>query len=162
MDENGPLKRLELRNTNRPMDVIMHWYRGGTLNLNPPYQRGDVWGAKRRRNLIRSVLLGIPIPSIVINDRFDAGWGVDEVYAVIDGKQRMTTVIEFCEGRLKIPGSWIGMSGDVTFNEMPVATQRGIKNHPLAFSEGTLATIEDEIEVFELVNYGGVPQGESD
>jgi hypothetical protein len=154
-------ERLRLSQTARPMDVFAYWKREGYLDLNPPYQRGDVWGVIRRRNLIRSIMLGIPIPSIIINDRFAANWG-NEI-AVIDGKQRITTILMFLEGDLKVPAEWFGIDGDeITFPELPIARQRGMKNMPLPLCEGQLRTIEEEREVFELVNFGGVPQGESD
>ena len=156
-----PLERLRLAQTARPLDVILHWKREGYLELSPPYQRGDVWGPIRQRNLIRSVLLGVPIPSLIINDRFAAGWG--EEIAVIDGKQRMTTVLDFLEGKLEVPGGWFSIDPKlVTFDALPIARQRGFRNMPLQVAEGQLKTLEAEIEVFELVNFGGVPQGQSD
>ena len=158
-----PLKRLQMSTTNRPLDVIRHWRNEGLLMLNPPYQRGDVWGATRRVNLIRSILLGIPIPSIVINDRMNANWGDDEYsYAVIDGKQRCQTVLMFMDNQLAIPGEWVGMNGDVLFGDLRLPKQRSIKSHPLGFCEGSLKNLEQEFKVFELINFGGVPQGESE
>lgn len=157
-----PLSRLRLSTTNRPLDVIRHWRNEGMLYLDPPYQRGDVWGEERRVNLIRSVLLGVPIPSIVVNDRLGAEWVDDYRLAVIDGRQRCQTVLMFMDSDLAIPGSWVGMSGDVLFSELPIERQRGIRNHAMGFCEGHLETIEQEHEVFELINFGGVPQGEAD
>ncbi len=37
-----------------------------------------------------------------------------------------------------------------------------VANHGIAFSEGRLPDLESEKEVFELINFGGVPQGEND
>ena len=66
------LTRLRLSQTARPVEVIRYWHSENAMELNAPYQRGDVWGEVRQRNLIRSILLGIPIPSIIINDRATA------------------------------------------------------------------------------------------
>ena len=159
------LERLKLSQTARPIDVITYWRNSGGMLLDPPYQRGDVWGTLRRRNLIRSLLLGIPIPAVIINDRFGAGWGGDDFIscAVIDGKQRMTTILMFLDDLLAIPGEWVGIDKElVLFSELPIARQRGMRHHPIPFCEGQLPNIEAEIEVFELVNFGGVPQGETD
>jgi hypothetical protein len=156
-----PLKRLRLAQTSRPIDVIIHWKREGYLELSPPYQRGDVWGPIRKRNLIRSLLTGVPIPSLIVNDRFSAGWGTE--ISVIDGKQRMTAVIDFIEGKIQAPGEWFGMDvGMVAFDSLPIAQQRSFRLTPIQIAEGNLGTIEEEIEVFELVNFGGVPQGQTD
>lgn len=160
------LERLQLSATNRPLDVIRYWYNDKGMELNAPYQRGDVWGVTRQRNLIRSILLGVPIPSIVINDRASAGWDQLISCAVIDGKQRITAIIGFLNGTLAIPAEWLGVAGDseglVRFDFLPLPMQRGIKFHPIAFCEGQLPSIEAEREVFDLINFGGVPQGETD
>ena len=162
MNSNIPIIRLRLSQTNRPIETVDYWQKDNGMDLNAPYQRGDVWGEVRQRNLIKSILLGIPIPSIIINDRFSAGWSDTVSCAVIDGKQRITTILKFLSGDLKVSGTWFGLDGDVSFLDLPRNIQRGIKNTPLAFTEGQLGSLEEEKEVFELVNYGGVPQGETD
>lgn len=159
------LSRLSLSATNRPLDVIRHWADTGDLLLSPPYQRGDVWGPTRRQNLIRSILLGVPIPCIIVNDRLGAGWAGEKgsAFAVIDGKQRITTILDFLENRLLVPGSWFGTADEeLCFSMLPMAKQRGLRCLPIPFAEGRLPTIEMEEEVFNLVNFGGVPQGQSD
>lgn len=158
----APLQRLRLSQTARPVEVINYWRKSEGLLINPPYQRGDVWGPIRKRNLIRSILLGIPIPSIIINDRASAGWDELITCAVIDGKQRITAILKFLDGELDVPGEWFGLPGKVTFTDLPMADQRGFRQRPIPFTEGQLSSIEAEMEVFELVNFGGVPQGESD
>lgn len=156
------LERLSLSQTNRPIDVLEYWSKDDQMLLSPPYQRGDVWGPIRRRNLIRSILLGIPIPSIVINDRFGAGWSDRISCAVIDGKQRITSILMFLHGELDVPGEWFGMPGNVIYDDLPERDRSGIRMHAIPFTEGCLKSIEEETEVFELINFGGVPQGQSD
>lgn len=146
--------------TARPIDVFDYWNKQGHLLLSPPYQRGDVWGNTRRRNLIKSILLGVPIPSIIVNDRFAGNW--DETVAVIDGKQRITTILMFLNSDLSVPGEWFDVWGEVTYAQLPLPQQRRFKTIPLQVCEGQLPNIESEIEVFELVNFGGVAQGETD
>jgi uncharacterized protein with ParB-like and HNH nuclease domain len=168
-----PLKRLSLQQLNRPLDCIQIWGRDNRLLLDTPYQRGDVWGPVRQRNLIRSILMGIPIPSIITNDRSRSGtWPADEMwkFAVIDGKQRLTAILKFLNDELYVPAEWFlqdqvewtTFMTVVKFSDLKIAQQRRIQNTPIIFSEGSLRTIEEEMEVFELVNYGGVPQGETD
>ena len=69
---------------------------GGELNISPPWQRSDVWPLKKKRELIRSLLLGIPLPSIILhiqNDRM----------SVIDGKQRLTAIVQFMRNEWNLP-----------------------------------------------------------
>ncbi len=164
-------KRLELEQTNRPCGEIMRWQDDGYLWLDPPYQRGDVWGERRRVNFIRSMLMGIPIPSIIINSRID--WSDEDLrIVVIDGKQRITSVLKFITNELMIPSNWLygagasfdrdSSSGLVGWSDIDKVTKRKFLNIPLAFSEGKLESLELEKEVFDLVNFGGIPQGEKD
>lgn len=154
------LQRLHLNQSSRPMGTISYWKRTGDLLLDAPYQRGDVWGPVRQRNLIKSFLTGVPVPAIIINDRFAADWGT--AYAIIDGRQRCTAILAFVEGRLAVPGEWFDLQGEVTFEGLPVATQRRFRNLPILTCEGALPSLEAEQELFELINFGGVPQGQSD
>jgi len=158
------LQRLSLTSKHRPLDVIKHWSESGHLFLDPPYQRGLVWGNRRKVNLIRSILLGIPIPSITVNDRFEAGWGgLEAPMAVIDGKQRITAVMDFLNNNLSVPGEWFGVESDlVLFGDLTVPQQRSFRHTPMTFSEAVLPSEDAEREVFDLINFGGVPQGESD
>ena len=63
------------------------------LNLSPTYQRGDVWPTSFCQQLIESVLRGIPLPSIILL-RPQAGKGTGP-YEVVDGKQRLTSILRF-------------------------------------------------------------------
>lgn len=159
------LSRLPLAATNRPIDVIKHWRKSGYLLLDAPYQRGVVWGKKRQRNLIRSLCLGVPIPAIIVNDRFNARWKGEDGHAiaVIDGKQRCTAILRFLDNELDVPGEWFGLEGPVLLRDLPEAEQRGFRmTITMPFAEGTLSTIGQEQEVFDLINFGGLQQGESD
>lgn len=169
---NG-LEKIDFRNTNRPLDVILHWRKDSGregLLLDPPYQRGDVWGLKRRRNLIRSLLMAIPIPSIIINQRLLTDtWGNDYRIAVIDGRQRITTVFKFVDGEFSVPAEWFAerdvieqKDGEVFFSGLAIPRQRKLLNGPVAFCEARAENLEQEQHIFELINFGGLAQGEVD
>jgi len=153
-------ERLTLNNTNRNIGFLKHYE--GEMDLNPPYQRGDVWGVTRRRSLIRSLMLGVPIPALVINDRFSATGDMSTGYAVIDGKQRITAFLMFYRDELKVDGELFGLEGMVTFSELPENMQRHFSCLPIPVCEAQIKTIDGEREVFDLINFGGLAQGESD
>jgi len=68
----------------------------GRLDLQPSWQRRDVWSLKKKRELIQSLLLGIPLPSIIIHKH-------DETISIIDGKQRLTAIVKFMRNEFKLP-----------------------------------------------------------
>lgn len=169
---NG-LEKIDFRNTNRPLDVILHWRKDSGregLLLDPPYQRGDVWGLKRRRNLIKSLLMAIPIPSIIVNQRLETNtWGNDYRIAVIDGRQRITTVFKFVDGEFSVPADWFSkndliesQNGEVFFHGLSIYRRRKLLNGAVPFCEARAETIEQEQHIFDLVNFGGLAQGEVD
>jgi hypothetical protein len=68
----------------------------GRLDIEPPWQRKDVWSLKRKRELIKSLILGIPLPSIILHNKAGSR-------AIIDGKQRLTAIIQFLRNEWKLP-----------------------------------------------------------
>lgn len=70
-----------------------YWAGKGNLNLNPSYQRGDVWPTSDAQKLIESVLRGIPLPSIILLN--PEGDKRSKQYEVVDGKQRLTSLLRF-------------------------------------------------------------------
>lgn len=184
MQSDGPLVEANLNTTNRPMawliDRGLGESRGAMFDLDQPYQRGHVWGVARRQNLIRSVLMGVPIASIVVNDRHLAHFNEpgypdsrNWAYAIVDGKQRVTTIMMFGRDEFAVPASWF-RAGSVETTEdtedgpyvrysgLTETGRRRFENKPLAVSEGRFPTLADERMIFELVNYGGVHQGDVD
>lgn len=83
-------------------EQIIQWfrdeYRKGTLIIKPPFQRKPVWGTKQKCNLIESILLGMPIPEIYIQRVVSAEGEVQ--YALVDGQQRIRTVLQFIGSEL--------------------------------------------------------------
>jgi hypothetical protein len=141
----------------------------GELDDTPSYQREYVWSEERQRNLIKSLTMGLPTGSIYINQR-----DLMKPRVVVDGKQRLNAVVRFFSGELMVPSEWFsaeqirtGFNGeDLSFHDLTEATQRlwsnsATTNVYLSYFEGEDAE-EKEKELFELINYGGVPQGASD
>ena len=160
------LERLSISTSQIGIREIRSWRDNDELCLDPPYQRGDVWGNTRRVNLIRSLITGVPVPSIVINDRFAARWSEGNWQnAVIDGKQRTTTILMFLDSELAVPGHWFESPDPtdmVTYNQLSEIEQRVLRGLTIGVCVCTLPDLDHEQEVFELINFGGVPQGESD
>lgn len=94
----------------KTVEDLMSLYRNGRLDLDPAFQRDSVWKDRDRAKLIDSILRGYPLPAVFFHRRTD-GDG-DLVYSVIDGKQRIESILRFCgemrgafEARVMLPGS---------------------------------------------------------
>lgn len=149
------------------------------LILDPPYQRGAVWTLDQRIALVRSWLMGTPIQGIVLNDRARTTWKGESPdsgsIAVVDGKQRVMTAAAWFDGELAVPATWF--TPEWLTDEF-VQTEDGLyvthkhlsrpgrtmakMNFKLPRIEATLATVEEEAELYLLVNGGGTPQTAAD
>ncbi len=69
-------------------------YKEGEIIINPNFQRKFRWSQYQRSKLIESILIGVPIPSVFVYQNKDGKW------EVVDGVQRLSTIIEFM-GELK-------------------------------------------------------------
>lgn len=64
---------------------------GDTFDVNPGFQRRDAWTLSRKSSYIESVILGLPVPQIVLaEDSNQKGR-----FIVLDGKQRLVTLKQF-------------------------------------------------------------------
>jgi Protein of unknown function DUF262 len=63
----------------------------GNIQLSPKFQRRDAWDIGRKSRFIESIMLGFPIPHIVLAaHRKERG-----KFVVLDGKQRLLTILQF-------------------------------------------------------------------
>ena len=75
---------------------VVNLYSSGEIVIRPEFQRLFRWSIGQKSRLIESILLGIPLPTIFVMQREDSVW------EVIDGLQRLSTILEFM-GELRSP-----------------------------------------------------------
>lgn len=91
------------------IQVLIDLYGKGQINLNPSYQRGDVWSASMRSDLINSLWNNFNIPPVLFNQIGDLDDGTF-IFNTIDGKQRLTSFIKFFAGEIPVK-----ISGHLTY-----------------------------------------------
>lgn len=72
----------------------------GMLDMTPSFQRNPVWSTRQKSYLIDSVLNGYPIPEIYIQQDVDADGNTK--YIIVDGQQRMRSVLEFLDDKFPL------------------------------------------------------------
>lgn len=77
---------------NKTIQEFVLLFKNGQLNLEPGFQRDSVWTLSDRKKLIESLLQNYPIPSVFLYRQHENG---RLRYDVIDGKQRLETVLMF-------------------------------------------------------------------
>jgi hypothetical protein len=175
----NPVREVSILVSARAWGDLIHQLQKGDVTYDLPYQRGDVWSYEQRILLIYSILSGTPVPSLIINDRPDRMWyGPDgkmdqPAYAVIDGKQRITTVRMFMEDGLLVPASWFPAerieateSTDdgpyVRWSGLSRPAQRFFENKPVPVGEAHVGSVRAEAQIYLRVNGTGTPQDAAD
>lgn len=93
------------RNTTfQDISWFLDMYKNDQLDLDPPYQRLSVWSSRDKSFFIDTILNNYPAPPIFLHKTTDENGRV--TYHVIDGKQRLLTIIEFTENLVRIPGDF--------------------------------------------------------
>ena len=82
--------RKDIHTDGYPMSIgeLVNLYRDKELDLHPEFQRFYRWSPQQKSRWIESILLGIPLPSFFVVQRDDGVWDV------IDGLQRLSTILE--------------------------------------------------------------------
>jgi hypothetical protein len=133
---------------------------------------------------MRSLLSGIPVPTLIINDRHGQHWtdtdtydrhsGGSPSYAVVDGKQRLLCLKAWYDDELAVPASWIEPEMvDVTepTSDGPYVRVSGLNELGrratgerilLPVGEAQAGSLREEAEIYLLVNGGGTPQSDAD
>jgi hypothetical protein len=86
--------RAVVTDTDWTAETILSQLRRGNIQLNPRFQRRDAWSKPRKSRFIESLILGLPIPQIVLaEDKTRRG-----KFIVLDGKQRLLALRQFAAG----------------------------------------------------------------
>lgn len=72
-------------------ETIFNQLKKGNIDLNPSFQRRDAWNDKNKSKLIESLMLGLPVPPIILAENKRKR----NSYIVIDGKQRLLSIRRF-------------------------------------------------------------------
>lgn len=73
------------------VETIVAQLTRGNIEMNPRFQRRDAWSLRRKSAFIESLILGLPVPQIVLAERR----GQRGKYIVLDGKQRLLSLLQF-------------------------------------------------------------------
>ncbi|MFN5308816.1 MAG: DUF262 domain-containing protein [Candidatus Kapaibacterium sp.] len=146
---------------------IVSNYKEGEININPIFQRKFRWTEQLRTRLIESILIGVPLPSIFVyqNER--------GIWEVVDGVQRLSTIIEFM-GELKdsdgnkLPPSTLSKTNmlpsleGMTWEQMPKEPlQIDFRRTKLEIKIIKSTSHKNaKFEVFQRLNYSSVLSGQ--
>lgn len=142
--------------------------KNGKINFEHIIQRSFCWELSRKSALIESMIIGYPIPSVFAK-RIDDGTGKrgSNIYYIMDGKQRLSTVKEFLNDEFALtklpPVLYFDVNEDKEievdisgkkFSELPEGLQDYLNTVTFTVVYFDNLTKEEEKELFKRLNAG--------
>lgn len=142
--------------------------KNGKINFDHIIQRSFCWERARKSSLIESMILGYPIPAVFAK-RMDDGSGKrgGNIYYIMDGKQRLSTVKEFLNDEFALsklqPITYFDTDEDKEvvvdisnkkFSELPDGLKNYLNTVTFAVTYFDNLTKEEERELFKRLNNG--------
>lgn len=137
------------------VDSYIHWFKNNDLDLNPSYQREYVWTQKEQDEFLKTLISGFPcgVIAIAVDSEFNESHWVE----VVDGKQRITTIIKVWQGEIGIP---LPDGSRLFWKDMERHEQRAFLNTMLPAFGLEECSPKDRLEFFIKLNFSGVPQSQ--
>jgi len=165
--DNATVLQAVVSGTDWTTETIITQIDKGNIQLNPKFQRRDAWEGHRKSRFIESLVLGLPIPQIVLAEsRTKRG-----SYIVIDGKQRLLSIRQFAAAAGDEVYSQLRLTGLTIRRDLHLATLASLRadaaraDDVAAFENQPIRTVviknwgtEDFLyQVFLRLNTGSVP-----
>ena len=127
-----------------------HAYHFG-VDMNPDYQRGYVWTDHDKTALLDSIFNNIEIGKFVFirRDYDGANRSTPHFFEILDGKQRLSTILDFWEGRFKYRGK--------TYFELCWRDQNHFDGFRISMAEVGDMSEEQILQYFIRLNTAGRP-----
>lgn len=138
---------MKINTTDPDLRTIFSRIVEGSLDLQPDFQRAEVWQLPKKKLLIDTILRGWQVPPVHVILNEDS-----YIQEVLDGQQRLSAIRDFMYNKFKVNGLIEPIDDDIkeldglTFDKLP---QR-IKNRFERYA----------IRVFEIVEYNQGEPGE--
>lgn len=121
------------------------------LLIAPDFQRKDVWKPRQRVELVESIIMGIPLPVIYL---FESADGKKQV---VDGRQRITTIIDFLNDDFQLKDlNILPQYNNKRFSDLPPKIQGIFEDYQIFCYVIQPPTPERvKYDIFDRVNRGG-------
>ncbi|MDO8531042.1 MAG: DUF262 domain-containing protein [Dehalococcoidia bacterium] len=139
-----------------PVQTLYTYWKQGILDLQPYYQRSRVWTDKMRYDLIDTALNGWPMGLIMLNVQTlpDADEVPVDHYEVVDGQQRIRTLLEYKDGT----ESWVkNPPKDIEFKPftgLSKSTQQRFDNYEVQAAVMREFDADEILDIFSRLQHG--------
>lgn len=137
-----------------PIADVRDWSAAGRLELQPDFQRREVWTPSAKIMLIDSILSDIPLPKIFLAKTIKSG-SVHRV--VIDGQQRILAILGFLRDEFTLVAPYDGPHAGKKFSDLTEDEQNEFLRYRIDFNEADNPSDREVRNVYMRVNKYTVP-----
>lgn len=143
---------MKCETTTLDIETIVNRIQNGDIDLQPDFQRGEIWTISKKRKLIDSILRGWKIPPVhfVVGD--------ENIEEVLDGQQRLAAIRDFFFDKFSVDGSiepvdneLVGLN-DLYYSNLPIEWQRRFRQYTVNIVRLTEYKPEEPAELFYRLN----------
>jgi len=129
----------------------------GELSIQPKYQRRrTAWPVNAKTALMDTILNNFPLPPIYLRDYVDENG--KRIKEIIDGQQRISTIVEFYENQFALSKNIFDEAiYALTFKELPSEERLMIEDFEVSFISIRGASDGDIISIFTRLNSFSLP-----
>lgn len=143
---------MKCQTTEVELETIVSRIKSEDMDLQPDFQRGEIWTPMKKKKLIDSILRDWRIPPIhvVLNEN-----AVDEV---LDGQQRLAAIRDFYDNIICVDGKIEPLDESIEaldgmyYRDLPKEWQRRFRQYPIAIVRLTEYRPEEPAELFYRLN----------
>lgn len=143
---------MKCQTTDLEIETLVNRIKNGDMDLQPDFQRGEIWTIQKKKKLIDSILRGWKIPPIHVVPNKN---NIDEV---LDGQQRLAAIRDFFKDEICIDGSIepfdaaINELDGLCYSNLPVELQRAIRKYSITIVRLTEFNPQEPAELFYRLN----------
>ena len=143
---------MKCESTDLEIETIANRIKNEDMDLQPDFQRGEIWTLQKKQKLIDSILRGWKIPPIhVIHNN----QSIDEV---LDGQQRLAAIRDFYDNIICIDGKILPENSELIqldgmhYRDLPKKWQRQFRQYSIVIIRLTEYQPEEPAELFYRLN----------
>jgi uncharacterized protein with ParB-like and HNH nuclease domain len=146
--------------SNQTIAWFFQRYREESLELSADFQRNPVWLQPQKEYLIETILLDLPVPEVYMVNRINPTG--QSIYIVVDGQQRLRTIIEFITEELVIKERFEKYPNVKRFTDLSDQEKQRFWRYPIVVRDLEDSSDNDIRNLFQRINKYSVPLNEQE
>jgi hypothetical protein len=135
---------------------LVDWYKRRDLVVNTEYQRGGgLWPTPAKSYFIDTILKEFPFPKVYFHERVDKETKRPR-REIVDGQQRLSTIVDFVDGKFTLGRNAIGMEGK-RFNQLTEEQRESFYSYTVSVDVIRNADRSEILQMFRRMNAFTLP-----